>query len=65
MAIAICTQASASSFTPSVAGSPKNMTIASPTYLDTLRRYAAAAGFGAVEILPIEHDLFRLYRLRP
>ncbi|HVG97376.1 MAG TPA: class I SAM-dependent methyltransferase, partial [Chloroflexota bacterium] len=32
---------------------------------DTLRRYAAAAGFGAVEILPIEHDLFRLYRLRP
>jgi 2-polyprenyl-3-methyl-5-hydroxy-6-metoxy-1,4-benzoquinol methylase len=32
---------------------------------DTLRRYAAAAGFDAVEILPIEHDLFRLYRLRP
>jgi 2-polyprenyl-3-methyl-5-hydroxy-6-metoxy-1,4-benzoquinol methylase len=32
---------------------------------DTLRRYAAAAGFGAVEILPIEHDLFRLYRLHP
>jgi hypothetical protein len=30
---------------------------------DTLRRYAAAAGFGGVEILPIEHDLFRLYRL--
>ena len=23
----------------------------------------AQAGFGAVEILPIEHDLFRLYRL--
>ena len=30
---------------------------------ETLRRYAAAAGFGRVEILPIEHDLFRLYRL--
>ena len=29
----------------------------------TLRRYAAEAGFGAVEILPIEHDLFRFYRL--
>jgi SAM-dependent methyltransferase len=32
---------------------------------DTLRRYAAAAGFGGVEILPIEHDMFRLYRLHP
>jgi SAM-dependent methyltransferase len=30
---------------------------------ETLRRYAAEAGFGGVEILPIEHDLFRLYRL--
>lgn len=32
---------------------------------DTLRRYAAEAGFGEVEILPIEHDLFRFYRLLP
>lgn len=31
----------------------------------TLRRYAAAAGFGEVEVLPIEHDFFRLYRLYP
>jgi SAM-dependent methyltransferase len=29
-----------------------------------LRRYAREAGFGDVSILPIEHDLFRLYRLR-
>jgi 2-polyprenyl-3-methyl-5-hydroxy-6-metoxy-1,4-benzoquinol methylase len=29
----------------------------------TLRRYAEAAGFRAVEALPVEHDLFRLYRL--
>jgi 2-polyprenyl-3-methyl-5-hydroxy-6-metoxy-1,4-benzoquinol methylase len=29
----------------------------------TLRRYALEAGFQDVEILPIEHDLFRLYRL--
>jgi 2-polyprenyl-3-methyl-5-hydroxy-6-metoxy-1,4-benzoquinol methylase len=29
----------------------------------TLRRYAEGAGFRAVEVLPIEHDLFRLYRL--
>ncbi len=31
----------------------------------TLRAYAAEAGFGAVEILPIENDFWRLYRLRP
>jgi SAM-dependent methyltransferase len=30
----------------------------------TLRRYAADAGFGSVEILPIENDFFRFYRLR-
>ena len=30
---------------------------------DTLRRYAMDAGFSAVEILPIEHDYFRFYRL--
>jgi hypothetical protein len=32
---------------------------------DTLRRYAAEAGFSRVDVLPIEHDLFRLYRLFP
>ena len=29
----------------------------------TLRDYAAAAGLSTVEILPIEHDIFRFYRL--
>lgn len=29
----------------------------------TLRRYAQEAGFRDIEILPIEHDFFRLYRL--
>ena len=29
----------------------------------TLRRYAREAGFQDIEVLPIEHDLFRLYRL--
>lgn len=29
-----------------------------------LAGYAAAAGFAAVEILPVEHDFFRFYRLR-
>ena len=32
---------------------------------DTLRRYAEEAGFTRFEILPIEHDAFRLYLLRP
>jgi SAM-dependent methyltransferase len=31
----------------------------------TLRSYAHTAGFGDVTILPIEHDLFRFYHLRP
>jgi SAM-dependent methyltransferase len=30
---------------------------------DTLRRYAAEAGFATVTVLPIEHDMFRFYRL--
>ena len=29
----------------------------------TLREYAALAGLGSVEVLPVENDLFRLYRL--
>lgn len=32
---------------------------------DTLRKYAAEAGFSNVEILPIENFFFRFYRLRP
>jgi 2-polyprenyl-3-methyl-5-hydroxy-6-metoxy-1,4-benzoquinol methylase len=31
---------------------------------DTLRRYAREAGFADVDVLPIEHDFFRFYRLR-
>jgi ubiquinone/menaquinone biosynthesis C-methylase UbiE len=30
---------------------------------DTLRRYASEAGFADVEVLPIEHETFRFYRL--
>ena len=30
---------------------------------ETLRRYAAEAGFGRIEVLPVENDLFRFYRL--
>jgi SAM-dependent methyltransferase len=32
---------------------------------DTLRRYAAEAGFADVEVLPIVHETFRFYRLHP
>ena len=31
----------------------------------TLERYATAAGFASVEVLPIEHDMFRFYRVQP
>lgn len=31
--------------------------------LDTLREYAQAAGFSDVEVLPVEHDMFRFHRL--
>jgi len=31
---------------------------------DTMRRYAAEAGFAEVEVLPVEHEIFRFYRLR-
>jgi hypothetical protein len=33
--------------------------------LNTLPQYATEAGFRGVEVLPIEHDLWRFYRLYP
>lgn len=41
-------------------GSEATGTVMRPS---TFRRYAERAGFAAVDILPIEHDLFRFYRL--
>ncbi|HET7829753.1 MAG TPA: methyltransferase domain-containing protein [Candidatus Limnocylindrales bacterium] len=32
---------------------------------DTVRRYAADAGFASTTVLPIEHEVFRFYRLDP
>jgi 2-polyprenyl-3-methyl-5-hydroxy-6-metoxy-1,4-benzoquinol methylase len=32
---------------------------------ETLRQYASEAGFGGVEVLPIENDFWRFYRLTP
>ena len=31
----------------------------------TFRRYAEEAGFGSVDVVPIEHDFWRFYRLEP
>jgi hypothetical protein len=33
--------------------------------LGIVRRYAEQAGYAAVEVLPIEHDELRFYRLLP
>jgi SAM-dependent methyltransferase len=33
--------------------------------VDTLRRYAAKAGYSTVDVLPIDHDEWRFYRLHP
>ena len=30
---------------------------------DTVRQFAALAGFSSVDVLPVENDFFRLYRL--
>jgi SAM-dependent methyltransferase len=43
------------------AGSVGTGTVMRPS---TLRRYAVDAGFADVEVLDIEHDVFRFYRLR-
>ena len=32
---------------------------------DTVRAYAEEAGFRRVDVLPIEHDFWRFYRLMP
>jgi hypothetical protein len=32
---------------------------------DTVRRYGADAGFSGFEVLPIENDFYRFYRLSP
>jgi len=32
---------------------------------ETMRRYAEGAGFSSVRVVPIEHELFRFYPLKP
>jgi 2-polyprenyl-3-methyl-5-hydroxy-6-metoxy-1,4-benzoquinol methylase len=50
---------------PSTMGDPQTAATGAVMRPATLRRYATAAGFGAVEILPIETDYWRFYRLLP
>jgi SAM-dependent methyltransferase len=48
-------------------GRSRSPSVATGTVMrpDTMRRYAREAGYSAVEILPVESDFFRFYRLRP
>jgi hypothetical protein len=32
---------------------------------DAVERYATEAGFSGFEVLPVEHDFYRFYRLTP
>jgi SAM-dependent methyltransferase len=46
-------------------GRSRHPSVATGTVMrpDTLRAYARDAGFGSVEVLPVENDFFRFYRL--
>ncbi|HEV8650843.1 MAG TPA: class I SAM-dependent methyltransferase [Actinomycetes bacterium] len=48
---------------PSAMGDPQTAATGAVMRPRTLRRYAMAAGFGEVEILPIQTDYWRFYRL--
>jgi SAM-dependent methyltransferase len=48
---------------PSAMGDPATAATGTVMRLDTVLDYASAAGFADVEVLPIEHELFRFYRL--
>jgi hypothetical protein len=50
---------------PSAMGDPLTSATGAVMRLATLRRYAAQAGFAAVDVLPLEDDTWRFYRLTP
>jgi len=50
---------------PEAMGDPESAMTGAVMRAETLRRYAADAGFRTIEILPIEDDDLRLYRLVP
>jgi hypothetical protein len=46
-------------------GDPETAATGTVLRPETLRRYATEAGYGDVEVLPIETDYWRFYRLWP
>ena len=50
---------------PAVMGDPDSAATGAVLRPDTLRRYARQAGFGDLEVLPVEAGMLRLYRLTP
>jgi hypothetical protein len=50
---------------PSAMGDPQTAATGAVMRPATLRRYAAEAGFGTTQVLPIETDYWRFYRLVP
>jgi hypothetical protein len=44
-------------------GDPKTAATGAVMRIGTLRRYAAQAGFGSVEVLPLDTPEWRFYRL--
>ncbi|HEX8132727.1 MAG TPA: class I SAM-dependent methyltransferase [Actinomycetes bacterium] len=50
---------------PSAMGDPQTAATGAVMRPATLRRYATEAGFGTVEVLPIQTDYWRFYRLLP
>ena len=50
---------------PSAMGDPLTSATGAVMRLATLRRYAQQAGFASVEVLPLETETWRFYRLTP
>ncbi len=58
-----CTDGASRPASPTVARARRSVATGTVMRPDTLRAYARQAGFTKVEILPIENDFFRFYRL--
>ena len=50
---------------PAAMGDPQTSATGAMMRAATLRRYAEQAGFAGVEILPLEDETWRFYRLTP
>ena len=50
---------------PSAMGDPRTSATGAVMRPATLRRYAQEAGFASVEVLPLETETWRFYRLTP